>query len=116
KAERADGDKIVVGELRCGVPLDRKRQIGARHALAVVSDADQPSAAAIGENIEALCSGIDRVFHKFFDHARRALDHLACGNAVDDSFAELADGHKAASPSGPILTFASAYGRLSCEC
>ena len=38
-------------------------------------------------------AGIERVLDQLLDHARRALDHLAGGDAVDDAFGELADGH-----------------------
>ena len=93
KAQRADGDEIVVGELGGGVALDRQRQVGARHALAVVGDANQPPAAAVGEHVDAARAGIERVLDQLLDHARRTLDHLAGGDAVDDGFGELADGH-----------------------
>src|SRR6185436_485844 len=52
-----------------------------------------PTSAAIGENIDPAGAGIDGVFDQFLDHARRAFHHLAGGNAVDDLFRELADGH-----------------------
>ena len=93
EAERADRDQIVVGELRGGVAFDRERQIGARHALAVIADADQPAAAAVGEDVDAARAGIERVLDQLLDHARRTLDHLAGGDAVDDGFGKLADGH-----------------------
>ena len=93
KAQRADRNQIVVGKLRRGVALDREREIGARHALAVVGDADQAAAAAVGEHVDAARAGIERVLDQFLDHARRALDHLAGGDAVDDGFGKLADGH-----------------------
>src|SRR3954470_15898012 len=64
------------------------------HAAAVVGDADPPPAAAIGENVDAAGAGIDGVFDQFLDHARGAFDHLAGGDAVDDLFGELADGHE----------------------
>ena len=73
--------------------LDRQREIGARHAGAVVADADQPAAAAIGEDLDAGRAGVERVLDQLLHHARRALDHLAGGDAVDDGFGELADGH-----------------------
>src|SRR5216684_329867 len=53
EAERADGQKIVVVELRGGVALDREREIGARHALAVVGDPDEAPAAAVGRDLDA---------------------------------------------------------------
>ena len=73
--------------------LDRQRQIGPRHALAVVGDADETAAAAVGEHVDAARAGIERVLDQFLDHARRTLDHLAGGDAVDDGFGKLADGH-----------------------
>ena len=93
EAERSDGDKILVGKLRGGVPLDGEREVVTRHALAVVADADEPAAAAVGEHVDAACAGIECVLDQFLHHARRALDHLAGGDAVDHGFGELADGH-----------------------
>jgi hypothetical protein len=64
-----------------------------RHAAAVVGDADPPPAAAIGEDIDPARAGVDGVFDEFLHDARGAFDHLAGGDAVDDLFGELADGH-----------------------
>ena len=41
-----------------------------------------------------LRAGVERVLDQFLHHARRALDHLAGGDAVDDGFGQLADGHR----------------------
>ena len=38
-------------------------------------------------------AGVERVLDQLLDHARRPLDHLAGGDAVDGLGAELADGH-----------------------
>ena len=92
--ERADRDQIVIGKLRGGMALDRKHQVGARHALAVIGHADETAAAAVGEHVDAARAGVERIFHKFLDDARRALDDLARGNAVDGGFGKLADGHE----------------------
>ena len=75
------------------MPLDRKREIGASHAFAVIGDADQPAAAAIGEHVDAARAGVERVLDQLLDHARRPFDHLAGGDAVDDGLGQLADGH-----------------------
>ena len=93
KPQRADPQQILVVELGGGVAVDRQRQIAMGHAAAVVGDADPPPAAAIGENVDPAGAGVDGVFHQFLDHARRTLDHFAGGDAVDDLFGELADGH-----------------------
>ncbi len=93
EAERADVEQIVVGELRGGVALDRQRQVVMRHAGAVVTDADQAAAAAIGDDLDARRAGIERVLQEFLDHARRPLHHLARRDAVDDAFGELTYGH-----------------------
>ncbi len=84
KPERADAQQVVAVELGGGVALDRQRQIGAGHAAAVVGDADQPPAAAVGEDLDPARAGVDRVLDQLLDHARRPLDHLAGGDAVDD--------------------------------
>ena len=73
--------------------LDREREIVPRHSGAVVGDADQPPAAAVGEDVELARAGIERVLDEFLDHARRPLHHLAGGDAVDGGGIELADGH-----------------------
>jgi hypothetical protein len=44
------------------VALDRKLEIGARHALAVVGDANEPPPAAVGHDFDAPRAGIERVF------------------------------------------------------
>jgi hypothetical protein len=91
--ERADAQEIFVVELGGGVAIHRQRQVGGSHAAPVIGDADPPPAAAIGENVDPAGPGVDGVFNEFLDHARRAFDHLAGGDAVDDLFGELADGH-----------------------
>ena len=85
--------QILVVELGGGVAVDGERQVGRGHAAAVVGDADPPPAAAIGEDVDPAGAGVDGVLDEFLDHARGTLDHLAGGDAVDDLFGELADGH-----------------------
>ena len=70
-----------------------KREIVPRHAAAVVGDADQPAAAAIGQHLDPARAGIERVFDKLLHDAGRPLHHLAGGDAVDQGFGKLADGH-----------------------
>ena len=73
--------------------IDRQRQIADGHAAAIVGDADPPPAAAVGEDVDPAGAGIDGVFDQFLDHAGGPLDHFAGGDAVDDLFGKLADGH-----------------------
>ena len=75
------------------MPLDRERKVGPGHAGAVVGDAHEPPPAAVGHHLDARRTGIERVLHQLLHHARRTLDHLAGGDAVDDRFGKLADGH-----------------------
>ena len=93
KAERADLQQILVVELGGGMAIDGQREIGDGHAAAVVGDADPPPAAAIGEDVDPAGAGVDGVLHQFLDHARGTFDHFAGGDAVDDLFGKLADGH-----------------------
>jgi hypothetical protein len=75
------------------VAVDGECKVGMGHAAAVIGDTDPPPAATIGEDVDAAGAGIDGVFDQFLDHARRTFDHLASGDAVDDLFGKLADGH-----------------------
>ena len=95
KAERADVEQIVVGELRGGVPLDGKREFVRRHAAAVVVDAQQRQAAGDGDHVDLRGAGVDGVLDQFLDDGRRPLDHLAGGDAIDGLRRELADRHAA---------------------
>ena len=65
------------------MPLDRKRKILARHAGAVVGDADQAAPAAIGDDLDFGRAGIERILDQFLHHARRPFHHFAGGDAVD---------------------------------
>ena len=80
----ASGRNVVVVELGGRVPLDREVEIGARHAGTVVVDPDQPPPAAVGQDLDPAGAGVERILDQFLDHARRALDHLAGGDAVDE--------------------------------
>ncbi len=94
EAERADVEQVVVGQLRGGVALDREREIVTGHAGAIIADTNQSAAAAVGQNLDARRARIESVLDQFLHDACRALDHLARGDAVDDAFGELADGHR----------------------
>ena len=93
ESERTDAQQVLVVELGGGVALDRESEIGVGHAAAVVGDGDLSPAAAVGENIDPARAGVDGILDQFLDHARRTLDHLAGGDAVDDLFGQLSDGH-----------------------
>ena len=70
-------------ELRGAVALDREREVAACHAAAVVGDADERDAARRGDDLDPRRAGVDGVLDEFLDDARRPLDHLAGGDAVD---------------------------------
>ena len=93
KPQRADPQQVLVVEFGGGVAIHRQRQIAMGHAAAIVGNADPPPAAAIGENVDPARAGVDGIFHQLLDHARGTLDHLAGGDAIDDLFGKLADGH-----------------------
>ena len=93
KAERTDLQQIVAVELGGGMAIDRQRQVGARHAAAIVGDANEPPAAALGRDLDPGGAGVERVLDQLLDRAGRPLDHLAGGDAVDQGFGKLADRH-----------------------
>ena len=73
--------------------LYRQDEIVAVHAASIVGDADQAQAAAIRHHVDAGSTGVDGVLDQLLDDARRALDHLARGDAVDEVRRQLAYGH-----------------------
>jgi len=58
ETEGRNGEEIVAIELRGRMALDREHEVVAGHAGAVVGDADQPPAAAVGQHVDARRAGI----------------------------------------------------------
>jgi hypothetical protein len=65
--------------------LNGELKIGAGHPFAIVGDADKPSATAVRQHIDAARAGVERIFDELLHDACRPFNHLACGDAVDDS-------------------------------
>ena len=61
----------------------RQRQPVGVHAASVVAHLDAVDAAAVEGDGDARGAGVERVLHQFLHRRRRALDHLAGGDAVD---------------------------------
>ncbi len=93
EAERCDGVEIVARKLGGRVTLDGEQKIVRRHAFAVVGDDNEVAAAAFDGDLDAARACVDRVLDKLLDHARRPLDHLARGDAIDEAFGQAADRH-----------------------
>src|SRR5262249_43196731 len=83
-----------------GVALDRQREVRPSHAGAVVGNADEPPAAAVGQHVDLAGAGVERILDEFLDRTRGPLHHLAGGNAVDGGSIELADRHGQAATQG----------------
>ena len=81
--------------------LHREREFVGRHAGAVVGDRDEVAATLAHDHVDAPRAGVDGVLDEFLDRARRALDHLAGGDAVDERLRQDADGHDGARPLAP---------------
>ena len=93
KAKRRDAGQIAVGDFRRRVALDRERQVALVHAASVVDDADEAFAALFDRDVDARRAGVKRVLDELLDGGRRALDHLAGGDAIDEKGIETANGH-----------------------
>ncbi len=91
EAEGTDGDQVVAGELRGGVPLDRERQRLGVHAGTVVRDLDPFDAAGGERDRDPARPGVERVLHQLLHRRRRPLDHLAGGDAADHRVGQAAD-------------------------
>ena len=67
--EEADIHQIVVGELRCGMALDRQCQILGAHADPVIGHADEGLATASEGDVDLGGAGVDGVLDKLLHHA-----------------------------------------------
>ena len=86
-AEAEGGDALEVLERRDlagGVARERERQLRGRDAAAVVAHADQADAAVLDVDRDLPGAGVERVLDQLLDDGRRALDHLARGDLVDE--------------------------------
>src|SRR5258708_26822801 len=93
KAERPDGEEIVIRQFRGAMALDGERELGRAHPAAVIGDGDEGEPALAQRHLDAARAGIDGVLDELLDDGRRPLDDLAGGDAVDPSGRPLADGH-----------------------
>lgn len=83
--ERPDGTEVVdVCYLARGMPEDGRIELVARHAGAVVADADELAAVTLHLHGDGPGSRIDGVLDEFFDHRGRPLDDLAGGDLVHE--------------------------------
>ena len=93
KAEARDAFEIVKrGDFTGGVARQRQWQINGRHANAVVGNGQVLDAALKQRNVDAHRARIKRVFQQLFQRRCRSLNHLACGDLVDQQFREYPDG------------------------
>ena len=98
KAEGGDVRQIAVGDFRGGVALDAEREIVRVHASAVVDDANQTPPTCLDHDIDVAGPRVDRVLDELLHGGGRALDDLACRDAVDEDGVEAADIHRAGAP------------------
>ena len=74
--------------------LDGKGKIALRHAGPVIGDANEPQAPARGRDLDPARAGIERILDQFLDDARGPLDDLTRGDAVDEVWRQLTNGHR----------------------
>jgi hypothetical protein len=98
KAECPDLDQIVIEKFRGRMAFNRQIELVLIHAFAIIADADQGPAAIAKGDVDPARPGIDGILGQFLDDARRALDHLARGDAVGDAFRKSANLHGAVLP------------------
>src|SRR5690606_14850465 len=85
----------VLAELGGAMARKGQRQLVRRHAGSVVAHPDQVEAATGGGDLDAPGAGVERILEKLLDDARRALDHLAGRDLIDDRIGKLPDAHDA---------------------
>jgi hypothetical protein len=62
--------------------LNREHGIVARHAAAVVHDAQEPAPARFNINRDSMRTRINRILDQLLSHRRRALHHFTSGDLV----------------------------------
>jgi hypothetical protein len=73
------------------VTLKRQRELGRRHAAGIVAHLDAIDAATRQRHGNVGGAGIDRILDDLFERARRPLDDLTRGDAVNEMFGKSAD-------------------------
>ena len=82
------------GDLAGGMAGQRECELIAGDAAAVVDHRNLFDAAGSEFDADCLSAGIKTVFQQFLQCGRRAFDHFACGDLVDQEFRQQADrGH-----------------------
>ncbi len=104
EAERADMREVAGRQLGGRVAFHGQFEIGRAHAGAVVSDADERTAAGLDLDGDARRPRIERILDELLHGRGRPLDHLAGGDLVDQDGVESADGH------GPVLIMIHSNG------
>ena len=64
--------------------LEREAHLVRRHPAAVVGDLDQLEPAGVKPDGDLVRAGVERILDQFLERARRPLDHLAGGDAIDE--------------------------------
>ncbi len=72
------------------MPLQRERHVGRRHAAAVVDHLDARDPAVTQAYEDVARARVDRIFDQLLERGRRAFDHLAGGDAIDQMLREAA--------------------------
>ena len=65
--------------------LERKQRIISIHAMSIILDAHQRTAAMPKLDLDARGSGIERIFHQLLHHRRRTFNHLASGDLIGNT-------------------------------
>ena len=86
ETQRRHQFNMFVGQLGRGVPFKRQRHLVGRHAAAIVGHLDQVQPARGKTHGDLRRPRVDRILDQFLERRCRALDHLACGDAIDEMF------------------------------
>ena len=84
EAEAGDILDMIVGQLRGSVAFERQMHFGGRHPAAVVADLDKVEPPRREPDRDVARAGIEAVLDQLLQRARRALDHLARSDAIDE--------------------------------
>ncbi len=68
-------------------------QVVRTDAVAIIADADQPDATLFQIDINPAGASIKRIFDQFLDYRKRAFDHFAGGNLINQDIGQFLNAH-----------------------
>ena len=107
KAKTRDTEEVLFSSnLRGAMPLQAHEGVSVIHSSTVVHHSNQLAASCLQLNMDSCCTGIEAVLDQFFEGSGGTLNHLTCGDLVDQAVFENSDlAHQSSALASPGRRF-----------